>query len=108
MCMHLIDTGDGLILFDSGYSYSYHNLIHSIEALGFSPADIKILIHSHAHFDHFGGGDRLRDTYGTKIYMGAVDTALTRQMPWKRAAQISNSWVTNSQDIPKYLYIIDV
>lgn len=81
VCMHLVDTGEGLILFDSGYSHSYHNLLRSIEGLGFSPADIKLLIHSHAHFDHFGGGERLRDTYGTKIYMSAVDTALTRQMP---------------------------
>ena len=47
VCMHLIDTGEGLILFDSGYSHHYDGLIHSIRALGFSPADIKILIHSH-------------------------------------------------------------
>ncbi len=81
VCMHLVDTGAGLILFDSGYSHNYDALILSIRALGFSPADIKILIHSHGHFDHFGGGDRLRDAYGTKIYMSAVDTELTRQMP---------------------------
>ncbi len=81
VCMHLIDTGEGLILFDSGYSHHYDGLIHSIKALGFSPADIKILIHSHGHFDHFGGGDRLRDEYGVKIYMSEVDTALIREMP---------------------------
>ena len=81
VCMHLVDTGEGLILFDSGYSHNYGALIHSVEALGFSPADIKILIHSHGHFDHFGGGDRLRRDYGTTIYMSAVDTELTRQMP---------------------------
>lgn len=81
VCMHLVDTGEGLILFDSGYSHNYDGLISAIEKLGFSPADIKILIHSHAHFDHFGGGDRLRETYGVKIYMSAVDTELTRQMP---------------------------
>lgn len=81
VCMHLVDTGEGLILFDSGYSHNYNGLISAIETLGFSPADIKILIHSHAHFDHFGGGDRLREKYGVKIYMSAVDTELTRQMP---------------------------
>lgn len=81
VCMHLIDTGEGLILFDSGYSHNYDALIHSIKALGFSPYDIKILIHSHGHFDHFGGGDRMRRDYGTTIYMSEVDTELTRQMP---------------------------
>ncbi len=81
VCMHLIDTGDGLILFDTGYSHNYDSLIASIEKLGFSPCDIKLVIHSHAHFDHFGGGDRIRRNYGAKIYMSAVDTALTREMP---------------------------
>ena len=81
VCMHLVDTGDGLILFDTGFSHHYHGLLHSIKTLGFSPADIKIVIHSHGHFDHFGGGDRLRRDYGAAIYMSEVDTLLTRQMP---------------------------
>lgn len=81
VCMHLIDTNDGLVLFDTGYSHNYNSLINSIKELGFSPFDIKAVIHSHAHFDHFGGGDRLRKDYGAKIYMSAVDTALTREMP---------------------------
>ena len=81
VCMHLVDTGDGLILFDSGYSHNYDGLIASIKALGFSPFDVKILIHSHGHFDHFGGGDRLRQEYGVKIYMSEIDTLLLREMP---------------------------
>lgn len=86
---HLIDTGDGLILFDSGYSHNYDSLIASIEALGFSPYDVRILIHSHAHFDHFGGGDRMRERYGTRIYMSEVDTALTREMPERALMQLA-------------------
>lgn len=89
VCMHLIDTGDGLILFDSGYSHNYDSLIASIEALGFSPYDVRILIHSHAHFDHFGGGDRMRERYGTRIYMSEVDTALTREMPERALMQLA-------------------
>ncbi len=81
VCMHLVDTGDGLILFDSGYSNHYDALIHSIESLGFSPKDIKFVIHSHGHFDHFGGGNRLRDRYGAKILMSRVDTDLIREEP---------------------------
>ena len=73
VCMHLVDTGDGLILFDTGFSHHYHGLLHSIKTLGFSPADIKIVIHSHGHCDHFGGGDRLRRDYGVTIYMSEVD-----------------------------------
>jgi len=89
VCMHLIDTGDGLILFDSGYSHSYHNLIASIEKLGFDPHDIRYVITSHGHFDHFGGGDRLRDTYGAKILMSRVDTELLREMPERALCHLS-------------------
>ena len=81
VCMHLIDTGAGLILFDSGYSHNCDSLIKNVETLGFSPYDIKILIHSHAHFDHFGGGERLRREYGVKIYMSEVDTEDIKEMP---------------------------
>lgn len=81
VCMHLVDTGEGLILFDSGYSHHYDGLIESVKALGFSPYDIKILIHSHGHFDHFGNGDRIRREFGTKIYMSKVDTDLLLEMP---------------------------
>ncbi len=80
VCMHLVDTGKGLILFDSGYYHAYHALIASVKALGFSPYDIKAVIHSHGHFDHFGGGNRLRAEYGAKIYMSEVDTALLKEM----------------------------
>lgn len=81
VCMHLVDTREGLILFDSGYSHNYDSLIASIRKLGFQPEDIKYVIHSHGHFDHFGGGDRLRDSYGAKILMSKVDTDLIHEMP---------------------------
>lgn len=81
VCMHLVDTGEGLILFDSGYSHNYESLIDSIKKIGFCPEDIKYVIHSHGHFDHFGGGDRLRENYGAKILMSKVDTDLIKEMP---------------------------
>lgn len=89
VCMHLIDTGAGLILFDTGYSHNYNSLIASIQKLGFCPEDIKYVIHSHGHFDHFGGGDRLRDAYGTKIFMSAVDTKLLEEMPERALMYLS-------------------
>lgn len=81
VCMHLIDTGEGLILFDSGYGCDFFMLLESIRTLGFDPHDIKIVIHSHGHFDHFNGGNALRDLYGAKIYMSSVDTGLIKERP---------------------------
>lgn len=81
VCSHLIDTGDGLILFDTGYRNATHLLLESIRRAGFDPKDIKIIIHSHGHFDHFGGGNDMRALFGSKVYMSAVDTQLLREKP---------------------------
>ncbi len=81
VCAHLIDTGDGLILFDSGYRHALHLLLESIRSLGFDPSDIRYIIHSHGHFDHFGGSCELRRMYGCKVMMSRTDTDLLREDP---------------------------
>lgn len=81
VCSHLVDTGDGLILFDTGYGQTTHMLLRSIRTLSFDPMDIRYIIHSHGHFDHFGSGDDLRTMTGAKVCMSAVDTALLRERP---------------------------
>lgn len=84
---HLIDTGDGLILFDTGYGHTTHMMLSSIRALGFDPMDIRYIIHSHGHFDHFGSGNELRALTGAKVFMSGVDTRLLREKPERALIQ---------------------
>ncbi|MBO5667326.1 MAG: MBL fold metallo-hydrolase [Firmicutes bacterium] len=81
VCSHLVDTGDGLILFDTGYQHTLHLQLLSITKLGFDPADIKLIIHSHGHFDHIGGGNDFRELFGCDVAMGRVETDLLRENP---------------------------
>ena len=81
VCSHLIDTGDGLIVFDTGFRSALHLQLESIRCLGFDPADIKYIIHSHEHFDHFGGSGDLRRMFGCKLCMSAAGTELLRERP---------------------------
>lgn len=94
VCIHLIDTGKGLILIDSGFSHNYQALISSVKTLGFTPNDIKIVIQTHGHFDHFGGSDRLREQYGAKIFMSRVDTELLKENPRRGLCH----WAANPDD----------
>ncbi|MBQ3866877.1 MAG: MBL fold metallo-hydrolase [Clostridia bacterium] len=89
VCMHLIDTEEGLVLFDSGYQHTVHQLFYSIEKLGFSPKDVKMVIHSHGHFDHFGGGAAFRGLFGAELALSRADAERLKVNP--RAALMEYS-----------------
>ena len=66
---HLIDTGEGLLLLDTTYQQTGYMLLESIRKLGFDPADIRWILHSHGHIDHFGATRMLVEKYGCKTYL---------------------------------------
>ena len=70
---HIIDTGDGLILIDTGYSNALYLVIRSIYKLGFAPEDIKYIIHTHWHWDHTEGTRAMVDLSGAKTLIGRLD-----------------------------------
>ncbi len=70
---HLVDTGQGLILIDTGYPQNLYLLINSIYKLGFSPYDVKYIIQSHGHYDHLGGTKAFCELTGAKTFIGCGD-----------------------------------
>lgn len=70
---HLIDTGEGLILIDPGYSSTLYLVVRSICRLGFQPEDIKYIINTHWHWDHTEATAALADLSGAKTLIGRYD-----------------------------------
>lgn len=70
---HIIDTGDGLIMIDPGYTATAHIVVNSIYKLGFSPYDIKYIINSHWHGDHTEATAALAYLSGAKTIIGRDD-----------------------------------
>ncbi len=70
---HLIDTGEGLILIDTGYLDTQFLLINSIYKLGFSPYDIKYILHTHWHWDHAEATAGIAHITGAKTIIGKKD-----------------------------------
>ena len=95
VCPHLIDTGAGLILIDTGYGHELPYLLENIRTLGFRVEDVKIIIHTHGHYDHFGCSQAIKDISGARIYMSRVDTELLREMPER--ALVHHSCVPGAQ-----------
>ena len=70
---HLIDTGEGLILIDPGYTNTLYLVIRSIYKLGFKPEDIKYIVNTHWHGDHTEATAALADLSGAKTLIGRDD-----------------------------------
>lgn len=75
---YLIDTGDGLILHDTAFPQTGYLLLESIRRLRFDPADIKYIIHSHAHYDHMGGTKAITELTGAKTFLGRDDVPILK------------------------------
>ena len=63
----LIPTTDGLILIDSAQEPVVDHVIDSIRKAGFDPKNIKFILLSHGHLDHFGGAGKIQALSGARI-----------------------------------------
>ena len=77
-----LTTPDGIILFDAMFHYNVEEtIVDGLRALGLDPADIKYVVISHAHNDHFGGASFLQATFGARIVMSVEDWEHMRSWP---------------------------
>lgn len=73
---YLITTPQGHILLDSGLVETVPRIQDSVNQLGFKLEDVKVLINSHAHYDHAGGLAQLKKLTGAKLMIGEGDAKL--------------------------------
>lgn len=72
----LITTPKGHILLDSGFAETVPLIADGIKQLGFKIEDVKILINSHAHYDHAAGLAHLKRLTGAQLILSEADAAL--------------------------------
>jgi metallo-beta-lactamase class B len=63
----LITSPEGHVLIDGGLPNSAPLILANIRALGFDPRDIRLILNSHAHFDHSGGIAALARASGARV-----------------------------------------
>jgi len=74
--VYLITTPQGHILVNAGLAESVPGIQESVAKLGFKFSDIKILLISHAHFDHDAGAARIKELTGAKYMVMDADVAV--------------------------------
>ena len=77
----LLETDQGLILFDSLYGDLTDLVIDGIRELGFDPDDVRYIIITHAHYDHIGGARRFQEEFGSVVMMTEADWQMTEEDP---------------------------
>ena len=75
----LLAGDEGLILLDAPLEENTPLILRNIRKLGFDPARVRILLNSHAHFDHGGGLAELKRATGAKLYLSEADAELAKR-----------------------------
>lgn len=63
----LITSGSGHVLLDAGLPESAPRIMANVRALGFRVEDVKLIVNSHAHYDHAGGIAELQRASGARV-----------------------------------------
>lgn len=69
----LLTGPEGHVLIDGGYPGTAPMIMASIAQLGFKVTDVKVLLNSHAHFDHAGGLAALQKASGAELWVSEGD-----------------------------------
>jgi metallo-beta-lactamase class B len=92
----VLKTSAGLILFDSLPSTAEVKTVlePGLAQLGLDPHQIRNVVVTHGHFDHFGGAAYLQQTYGAHILLSAAD--------WRFIEQEKRSPGVEGGEVPKH------
>jgi len=76
LASYLITTSQGHILINSDLEANVPMIRTSVEQLGFKFSDVKILLISHAHWDHDAGSAKVKELTGAKYMVMEGDVAV--------------------------------
>lgn len=72
----LVTSPEGHVLLDGALPESAPLIVANVEALGFRMEDVRLILNTHAHFDHAGGIAALQQASGAPIAAGPSSAAV--------------------------------
>ena len=94
----ILVTSDGLILFDALFEHEEYGdyLLDNMKKLGFDPADLKYLVITQGHLDHYGQARMLQNLTGVVVGSGMGDWGLIEERMGDRGPR--RDWVIEHGD----------
>lgn len=74
----VIDSGDGLVLVDAGVRGSLRAIAAGLKRLGLSLDQVRLVVLTHYHPDHFGGLGKLVEATSAKVAVHRQETGIVR------------------------------
>ena len=75
LASYLVKTRDGAILIDGTMAQNVPGILRNIAAVGVRPRDVRLLVVTHAHFDHVAGDAAMVRATGARLFAGTRDVA---------------------------------
>jgi glyoxylase-like metal-dependent hydrolase (beta-lactamase superfamily II) len=75
----LVTDGDGVMLIDAGFPGNRDDVLASLRQLGFGVDDLRAILLTHAHIDHFGSAIWFAKTHGTPVYCHAAEVGHSKR-----------------------------
>jgi glyoxylase-like metal-dependent hydrolase (beta-lactamase superfamily II) len=75
----LVTDGNGVMLIDAGYPADREGVLDSLRQLGFGVDDLRAILLTHAHIDHFGSAIWFAKTHGTPVYCHAAEVGHSKR-----------------------------
>jgi metallo-beta-lactamase class B len=80
--VYVVRTSAGLLMIDALSANQVDTqLLPGFQALGLDPAQVKIILVTHGHGDHFGGSQYFQEHFGSKVYVSAADWMVMENPP---------------------------
>lgn len=75
----LIQGGGGAVLVDTGSPGAADTILEQMEEHGVTPQDLRLILITHGHTDHFGSAAALRERTGAPVAAHKLDAQALRQ-----------------------------
>jgi glyoxylase-like metal-dependent hydrolase (beta-lactamase superfamily II) len=75
----LVADGNGVMLIDTGFPGNRDDVLASLRDLGYGLDDLRAILLTHAHVDHFGSAIWFAKTHGTPVYCHAAEVGHSKR-----------------------------
>lgn len=84
----LVTDGAGVVLIDAGFPGNRDDVLASLRHLGFGVDDLRAILLTHAHIDHFGSAIWFARTHGTPVFCHAAEVGHAKREYLEQASPV--------------------